>query len=63
MFKIKKIWLHVFSKINLRKFTTSSKTNFIESQLVYSQTKFSVSSGGPKLSNKLLDQQQKSLDH
>ena len=39
-----------------------SKKCFVESQLVYSQTKFSVLSRGPRLWNKLLDQQ-KSLDH
>ena len=43
--------------------TRFSKNSFAESQLVYSQTKFSVSSRGPRLWNKLLDQQQKSLDH
>ena len=32
-------------------------SSFVESQLVYSQTKFSVSSRGPRLWNKLLDQQ------
>ena len=37
--------------------------SFVESQLVYSQTKFSVSSQGQKLWNKLLDKQKKSLDH
>ena len=42
--------------------TRFSKNSFAESQLVYSQTKFSVSSRGPRLWNKLLDQQQKSLD-
>ena len=39
-----------------------SKSSFVESQLVYSQTKFSVSSRGQRLWNKLLDQQQKSLN-
>ena len=42
--------------------TRFSKNRFVESQLVYSQTKFSVSPRGPRLWNKLLDQQQKSLD-
>ena len=40
-----------------------SKTSFVENQLVYSQTKFSVSSRGPRLWNNVLDQQQKSIDH
>ena len=42
--------------------SNNSKTSFVKSQLVYSQTKYSVSSRGPRLWNKLLDQQQKSLD-
>ena len=52
-----------FTKIQHQYSTRFSKNNFFESQLVYSQTKFSVSSRGPRLSNKLLDQEQKSLDH
>ena len=40
-----------------------SKNSFVENQLVYSQTKFSVSSRGPRLWNNILDQQQKSIDH
>ena len=39
-----------------------SKNSFVENQLVYSQTKFSVSSRGPRLWNNILDQQQKSID-
>ena len=42
--------------------TRFSKNSFVENQLVYSQTKFSVSSRGPRLWN-ILDQQQKSIDH
>ena len=40
-----------------------SKNSFVENQLVYSQTKFSVLSRGPRLWNNILDQQQKSIDH
>ena len=43
--------------------TRFSKNSFVENQLVYSQTKFSVSSRGPRLWNNILDQQQKSIDH
>ena len=42
--------------------TKFSKNSFVESQLIYYQTKLSVSSQGPRLWNILLDQQQKSLD-
>ena len=42
--------------------TRFSKNSFVENELVYSQTKYSVSSRGPRLWNKLLDQQQKSLE-
>ena len=42
--------------------TRSYKNSFAESQSVYSKTKFSVSSQRPRLWNKLLDQQQKSVD-
>ena len=68
MFKIKAtaalcIFRNQFMEINLQYSTRFSKNSFVESQLVYSQTKFSVSSRVPRLQNKLLDQQQKSLDH
>ena len=43
--------------------TRFSKNSFVENQLVYSQTKFSVSSRGPRLWNNILDQHQKSIDH
>ena len=43
--------------------TKFSKNNFVENHLVYCQTKLSVSSRGPRLWNKLLDQQKKALDH
>ena len=43
--------------------TRFSKNSFVQNQLVYSQTKFSVSSRGPRLWNNILDQQQKSIDH
>ena len=67
MFKIKAntapcIFQNQFSKIQHQYSTRFSKNSFVESQLVYSQTKFSVSSRGPRLWNKLLDQQQKSPD-
>ena len=52
-----------FTEIQHQYSTRFSKKSFVESQLVYSQTKFSISSQGPKFWNKLLDQQQKSLDH
>ena len=67
MFKIKAntapcIFQNQFTEIQHQYSTRFSKNSFVESQLVYSQTKFSVSSWGPRLWNKLLDQQQKSLD-
>ena len=40
-----------------------SKNSFVENQLVYSQTKFSVSSRGPRLWSNILDQQQKAILH
>ena len=40
--------------------TRFSKNSFVENQLVYSQTKFPVSSRGPRLWNNILDQQQRS---
>ena len=43
--------------------TRFSKNSFVENQLVYSQTKFAVSSRGPRLWNNILDQQQKAIDH
>ena len=41
---------------------TEIKNSFVKSQLVYFQNKCTISSRGPRLWNKLLDQQQKSLD-
>ena len=43
--------------------TRCSKNSFVENQLVYSQTKFSVSSRGPRLWNNISDQQQKAILH
>ena len=68
MFKIKAntvqcIFQNQFTEIQHQYLTRFSKSSFAESQLVYSQTTFSVSSRGPKLWNKLSDQQKKSLDH
>ena len=67
MFKIKTnttpcIFGNHFTEIQHQYSTRFSKNSFVESQLVYSQTKFSVLSRGPRLWNKLLDLQQKSLD-
>ena len=67
MFKIKtntapSSFENQFTEIQHQYSTRFSKNSFVESQSVYSQTKFSVSSRGPRLWNKLLDQQQKSLD-
>ena len=67
MFKIKAntapcIFENQFTETQHQYSTTFSKNSFVESQLVYTQTKFSVSSRGPRLWNKLLDQQLKSLD-
>ena len=67
MFKIKTntapcIFENQFTEIQHKYSTRFIKNSFVESQLVYSQTKFSVSSRRPQLWNKLLDQQQKSLD-
>ena len=56
------IFENQFTEIQPQYSTRFSKNSFAEFQLVYSQTKFSVSSRGPRLWNKLLDQQQKSLD-
>ena len=52
-----------FTKVQHQYSTRFSKNSFAESQLVYSQTKFSVSSWGTRLWKKLLDQQQKTMDH
>ena len=67
MFKIKTntapcIFEEQFTEIQHQYSARFSKNSSVKSQLVYSQTKFSVSSRGPGLWNKLLDQQQKSLD-
>ena len=67
MFKIKPItapcsFENQFTEIQQQYSTRFSKNSFVENLLVYGQTKFSVSSRGPRLRNKLLDQQQKSLD-
>ena len=58
-----RIFENQFTEIQHQYSTRFSKNSFVESQLVYSQTKFSVSLRGPRLWNKLLDQQQKSLYH
>ena len=67
MFKIKantvpRIFGNQFIEIHHQYSTRFSKNSFVGNELVYSQTKFSVSSRGPRLWNKLLDQQQKSLE-
>ena len=67
MFKIKTntapcIFENQFTEIQHQYSTRFSKNSFVESQLVCCQTKFSVSSRGRSLWNKLLDEQQKSLD-
>ena len=56
MFKIKTNAAPCIFENRYRYSTRFSKNSFVESQLVYSQTKFSVSSRGPRLWNKLLDQ-------
>ena len=56
------IFQNQFTEIQQQYSTRFSKKSFVESQLIYSQIKFSVSSRGPRLWSKLLDQQQKSLD-
>ena len=66
MFKMKTnaapcIFENQFTEIQHQYSTRFGKNSFVESQLVYSQTKFSVLSWGPRLWNKLLDQQQKFL--
>ena len=51
-------------EIHHQNWTRFSKTkHFIKNQLVYNQTKLSVSSRGPRLWSKLLDQKRKSLEH
>ena len=67
MFKMKAntapcIFQNQFMEIQHQYSTRFSKNNFVESHLVCSQTKFSVSSRRPRLWNKLLDQQQIYLD-
>ena len=67
MFKIKAntapcIFKNQFTEIQHQYSSRFSKNSFVENQLVFSQTKFSFSPPGPRIWNKLLDQQQKSLD-
>ena len=64
VFKIKApcIFQKQFTEIQHQYWTRFSNSSFVEIQLVYRQTKFSVSLRGPRLWNKLLDQQQISLD-
>ena len=67
MFKIKAntapcIFENQFTEIHHQYLTRFSKNSFVKSQLIYSQTKFCALSRGPRLWNKLLDQQQKSVD-
>ena len=67
MFKMKTnaapcIFENQFTEIQHHYTTRVSKNSFVEIQLVYTQIKPSVSSRGPRLWNKLLDQQQKSLE-
>ena len=67
MFKIKAstapiIFENQFAENHHQYSARFSNNSFVESQLVYSQTIFSVTSRGWRLWNKLLDQQQKSLD-
>ena len=56
------IFQNQFTEIHHQYSTRFSKNSFVKSQLVYSQTKFCVLSREPRLWNKLLDQQQKSVD-
>ena len=68
MFKIKTntaplVFRTQFKEIQHTYPTRYSKNSFVENQLVYSQTKFSVSSRGPRLWNNILDQQQKAILH
>ena len=68
MFKIKTntaplVFRTQFKEIQHTYPTRCSKNSFVENQLVYSQTKFSVSSRGPRLWNNILDQQQKAILH
>ena len=67
MFKIKtnkapRIFENQFMEIQRQYSTRFSRNNVVKSQLIYSKTKFSVSLRGPRLWNKLLDQQKISLD-
>ena len=60
MFKIKAntapcIFQKQFTEIHHQYSTRFSKNSFVKSQLVYSQTKFFVSSRRPRVWNKLLD--------
>ena len=57
-----RIFENQFTDIDHEYSTRFKKNSFVENQLVYSQKKYSVSSRGPKLWSKLLDQQQKSLE-
>ena len=68
MFKIKTntapcISENQFTEIQQQYSIRLCKNSFVESQLVFSQTKFSASSRGARLWNKQLDHQQKSLNH
>ena len=68
MFKVKTNTAPLFFRTQFKEIqhihpTRFSKNSFVENQLVYSETKISVSSRGPRLWNNILDQQQKSIDH
>ena len=56
------IFKNQFTEIHHQYSSRFSKNTFVRNQLVYSQTKFSVSSPGPRPWTKILDQQQKSLE-
>ena len=66
MFKIKRdtapaAFRNDFQEISYRYPRGIIQSNFVESSILSNQTKFAVSSRGPRLSNRLLNQEQKNM--
>ena len=66
MFKIKRdsapaAFRNDFREISHRYPTRSSQSNFVEGNILSNQTKFAVSSQGPRLWNRISNQKQKNM--